>query len=599
MMRLILFVLSLIFTTINISGQYKVNFILSEVPEDSILNVGIRGSVAPLNWEKSIPLKKMNGLYSISLEFQDVSEDVEFKFVRYRNDRDPIWEGIQNRTISLGANADHISNNIWNQEQLVDISKLEPLAPEQLLEDFELIKTMVLDVHPGTYRYNNKKQITEALEELKSSFSQSLTTGDAYLAISKLTAQLKCDHTKAGFNNQNKVINSIIHYQKDKLPFTFRWIGNEMIVTRNASNNQLLKRGVRITRINSIPVEEIKEKMILYVGADGATDANRSYKLEVNGYDFRYNAFDIFFPLLYPLNGNNVALEIEDDETGKVMNVEVSALSRDERTQILMERYSDFPQSRDDLWKFEVLGDSIGLLTMNSFGLFGWKAMTLDYKDFLFKTFAELRSQGINHLVIDIRENTGGADEMSNELFTYLSNEPYQLKREGRTRYINFPESLKPYVQTWGDNPWYFNLEPKNNNPIGGYYIFEEAKNKSEPIKHELYKGQVYLLVSSANTSLAFYTAQRFKQQQIGPTIGQETGGNLNDINGGQILFLRLPNSQIEIDFPVMGGFSIDPQPNTGVIPDVEVMVRREDILENRDAEIETVLKIIKDGSRR
>jgi len=76
--------------------------------------------------------------------------------------------------------------------------------------------------------------------------------------------------------------------------------------------------------------------------------------------------------------------------------------------------------------------------------------------------------------------------------------------------------------------------------------------------------------------------------------IGQETGGNLNDVNGGQILSLRLPNSQIEVDFPVMGSFMSTPQPDHGVQPDIETHWDRADIIQNRDIEKERVLALIK-----
>ncbi len=593
MKKLIINILILIFLTIEISGQSIATFTVTGIPADSLENIGIRGSVAPLDWGKSIPLKKVNGVYSVTIDFSEVYDEVEFKFVRYTDDRNPSWENIQNRSISLSTNSDIVSTNTWNKEQIIDISKLKRLSPQQLLADFELIKTMVLDVHPGTYRYNTEKQISQALEELKSKFSQPLSTGEAYLAISKLTAQLKCDHTKAGFNNQNKVINSIIHYQKDKVPFTFRWIDNQMIVTHNASENKQLRKGTAIKCINGHPVEKIKKEILLYVGADGATDGNRSYKTEVNGYDFRYNAFDIFFPLLYPLNQNTIHLEIQDYFTKEISDIKVALLTREERAKILSERYPDFPNSRDDLWKFEILKDSIGLLTINSFGLNGWKAMTLDYKQFLAETFAKIKTKSIHHLIIDIRENTGGADEMSIALFSYLPTNPTYFKREGRTRYLTFPETLKPYIQTWGDNPWYFNLNPEKKEPSNGYYLFKENIESTKKSKNEIFNGQVYLLISAANTSLSFYTAYRFALQQTGTTIGQETGGNLNDINGGQILFLELPNSTIEIDFPVMGNFTIDPQPDTGVKPNVEVKVQRSHIANKKDPEIETVLKII------
>lgn len=591
------YLLTLLFTLTALLSfsQTTVTFQVDDLPEDDLKHVGIRGSIPPLDWGKSIPLEKRGDGYVITLEFEESGEELEFKFVRYKKDRDPTWESIANRTFNLLSDSSLVSENHWNREQVVDISQLTPISSAALLEDFELIKTMVLDVHPGTYRYNSEEEIEAALAKLKTAFGQPNTPGEAYLAISELTATLQCDHTKAGFNNQNKEINSIIHYQKDKLPFTFYWLGDIMVVLENASENELLTRGTQVLTINGVAVADIQAELLKYVGADGATDGNRRYKLQVNGYDFRYNAFDIFYPLAFPIDTDSLTLELLEYGQEESRVAKVIPQTREERAVILADRYPDFPATRDDMWKFEIKDHKVGILTLNSFGLYGWKAMTLDYKQFLADAFSTLADSNIQYLVIDIRENTGGNDEMADELFSYLAETKPAFEREGRTRYVHFPESLKPHVQTWGDNPWYFDLNPVDPEPTDGYYIFKENFN-SESTRSDkaIYQGRVFMLTGAANTSLAFYTAYRFQQQKLGWSIGLETGGNLNDINGGQILFLRLPNSGIEIDFPVMGGFSNTPQPNTGVKPDTQVFYYLDFLKENRDREMEEVMEWVR-----
>ncbi|MEL6823547.1 MAG: CBM20 domain-containing protein, partial [Calditrichota bacterium] len=310
-MKNILFVLLLsAVSSTQLFSQNKVTFHLMGVPDSVDINVGIRGSISPLSWAKSIPLNKSGGIYTVTLAFSHSSKPVEFKFVLFKTDDAPIWETTQNRTIVLSPNESIASENIWDKEQVIDIRSLDRLTPDQLLEDYTIIETMVKDIHPGSYRYNSEEQINTALSELKSKFNTSLSYGEAYLAMSKLTATIKCDHTKVGFTNQNKIINSIIHYQQDKLPFTFRWLNKRMIVLHNASESKELIKGSEILKINRTPVAEIQQKMFPYIAADGATDENRIYKMQVNGYDFRYSAFDIFYPLLYPLASRDLELEI-------------------------------------------------------------------------------------------------------------------------------------------------------------------------------------------------------------------------------------------------------------------------------------------------
>lgn len=590
-MKYLLHILALFICT-SLNAQTRVTFYVEDIPKGS-QNVGIRGNIPPLSWESSAKLEPSGSGYITEITFPEAESDLEFKFVLFENDNDVTWEGIQNRSLKIPQAGETASVKAkWNREQALDISNLQPIPSDLLLQDYKLVETLVLNLHPGTYRYNSKAEIQAALDQLKKEFSKPQTHQKAYLAVSRMMATLKCDHTKAGFNNQTPIINSIIHYQPDKLPFTFKWFGNEMVVKQNASQQSELKRGTEIITINGTPVGVIKEEMLAYVGADGATDKNREYKIEVNGYDFRYNAFDIFFPLMYPFENNQVTLEIAQPGASEIEKITVSTLTREDRAAILASRYPEFPETRDDMWSYELLPGNIAKLTLNSFGLMGWKAMTLDYKAFLANAFEDIRQQGINELIIDIRENNGGNDELAIELYSYLAKEMPVYDREGRTRYKTFPESLKPHIRTWGDNPWYYELKPKEAMTSEGYYVFaEEAKRKKS--KKQIYTGNTYLLTSPANASLAFYSALRFKTQKLGKIIGEETGGNLNDINGGQIIFLTLPNSQIEIDSPVMGGFTRAPQPNSGVVPDLLVSVKKKDLQQNRDVVLEQTLALI------
>lgn len=579
-------------------AQTNVEFVVSDMPRELTKKVGIRGSVFPLSWDKSLSMKQNENTYELALEFPDGTSEVEFKFVLFDEKEEVIWENSQNRVIRLKGKKHLTSQHQWNVEQIIDVETLPKLQPEQLLKDYELIKAMILEVHPGTYRYNDENTIQMALEELKEKFQYPMTYGEAYLAMSKVTAKLQCGHTQVGIFNQKNIINSIIHYQADKLPFAFTWLGDKMFVLHNASEAKALKRGTQILSINGVSVKEIQARMFPHIAADGATDNSRYAMMEVTGYDFEYYPFDVFYPLLFPSKTSQIQMEIKPYQNEKTQKVSVTPLTRKKRARILAERYPDFPKTRDEVWKFEITKDDIGILTLNSFALFGWKKLELNYKDFFADVFKQIKQQNIEHLIIDIRENNGGNDEIKIELFTYFDIDKNSLgfERVGKTRYLEFPENLKSHVQTWGDNPWYFNLDtPDAIDEENGYYIFEEnMKNKFKKRKTDVFKGNLYLLTSPLNASLAFYLAADFKQKGLGKIIGQETGGNQRDINGGQILFLRLPNSEIEIDFPVMGGFSLAERPNKGIIPDLIVTPTLEDIFQGKDTILDYTLDLIR-----
>ncbi|MBX2872070.1 MAG: hypothetical protein KTR30_08220 [Saprospiraceae bacterium] len=595
--RLLILYCCLLIVAFSLQGQTQVIFQVSDIPDGLRRGaVGIRGNQAPLSWDSSLKMSAEDGHYQLAIEFPAEAKDIEFKFVLFDKDKKPTWEGINNRSLFLGEEPVITYEARWDQPAFIDPASLSKLEPADLLQDYELIKTMLMDVHPGLYRYNDEASIERALAELKQSFGSPITHGEAYLAISKLLASLQCGHTFASFFNQGGLLKSVIHWQQDKLPFTFRWVEDRMLVQYDATQDQVLPRGTEILRINGHSAQKILDSLIPYVSSDGAGRAARVAQLEIQGFDFRYDAFDVFHPLVYPLEKPEWNLEIQKIDATASEEILLPAIKAADRYQVLAQRYAAFPKDRNAMLSYEIKEEGVGVLRLGSFGLMGWKRLTKDYKAFYKEAFTAFAKNKVGHLIIDIRDNMGGNDEMKDELATYFDIDRFiDDSREGRTRYLQFPETLKAYVQSWGD-PWYYDLSKDKPEQRDGYYGFPRAhsinqKNKKKPT---VFKGEIYLLTSPRNGSLAYYLAKDFRTFKVGTSLGQETDGNLRGINGGQILFLRLPNSGIEIDFPIMGDFSLTPQPNQGVMPDIPIQPNFEDAQKGIDTEMEQLLKIIR-----
>ncbi len=75
--------------------------------------------------------------------------------------------------------------------------------------------------------------------------------------------------------------------------------------------------------------------------------------------------------------------------------------------------------------------------------------------------------------------------------------------------------------------------------------------------------------------------------------IGSETGGYRKGTNGGQLFFLWLPHSKIEIDIPLIGYYPLTEQSDRGLLPDILVTPTLEDLLSKKDKELEKALAII------
>jgi hypothetical protein len=75
---------------------------------------------------------------------------------------------------------------------------------------------------------------------------------------------------------------------------------------------------------------------------------------------------------------------------------------------------------------------------------------------------------------------------------------------------------------------------------------------------------------------------------------GEETGGNRRGVNGGAFFFLRLKESGLEADLPLIATFPREPRPDGGVKPDIPVPLSPETIARGGDPAMDRALAAVR-----
>jgi C-terminal processing protease CtpA/Prc len=101
------------------------------------------------------------------------------------------------------------------------------------------------------------------------------------------------------------------------------------------------------------------------------------------------------------------------------------------------------------------------------------------------------------------------------------------------------------------------------------------------------FRGKVVILIDTTNSSATFQFDQNMQLHHLETLIGQPTGGSQRGINGGAILFLRLPQSCIELDLPLIATFPPHPAIDAGVTPDIPVVRTAIDVVKGTDPELD------------
>jgi C-terminal processing protease CtpA/Prc len=296
---------------------------------------------------------------------------------------------------------------------------------------------------------------------------------------------------------------------------------------------------------------------------------------------------------LYPPVDLHYSLEVMLPGATEKVTLRVAATRIVQRDSMILARYEQVPRSLEDTWQFRIMEDEIGYLKLGTFAIFNFQ---MDWKGFLKNAFSQLKKARTPDLIIDIRGNAGGADEVLEVLGQYLLKDYCGVKTfQSRSRYEKLPELVIPHVRTWDTSVYDLTGQVDATGQEAGFFsVGKDQKEMWYPGSKAAFKGRVFLLVDAACSSATFYLTRIAKSCNVATVVGETTGGNLRGINGGVILFLTLPNSHIEIDIPAMGDFSRTDRPDAGISPDIEFHTALEGIIQQKDSQLEQTLDLIK-----
>jgi hypothetical protein len=108
-------------------------------------------------------------------------------------------------------------------------------------EDGQILRRAYEALHPGLYRYNTPGRMSARFDRLERELGSAGSQGEAFLALTRLTAAVRCGHSYPNPLNQPNATKAALFGGQDRLPFTFQWIDGEMVISGSVDSR--LSRG--------------------------------------------------------------------------------------------------------------------------------------------------------------------------------------------------------------------------------------------------------------------------------------------------------------------------------------------------------------------
>ncbi len=441
-------------------------------------------------------------------------------------------------------------------------NSLPVLEREQMKEDLEELDRELRFWHAGMFRYTSESEWTELLEETKQSLPESADLRGFFCRLARLVGQVHCGHTAV------RPPNALLTHLADSrshLPLRVRFRNRRCFVLEDGSPEALIPPGSELLAIAGHPLAEVLEQMMEIVPGDGMIEMGKIRTLE--------SRFGMLHPLIMgPADKYLVRFRLPSGETQEHSLTGTANLD-------MFEEHPPRPKLSLEIDDRR----SLGILEIRTFGG-GAKTQEYDYEEFLAYAFTTLEEREVEHLILDLRGNSGGEDMYGALLVSYLSPEPFG--------YFSRIEVTDDYVGE-GDI-----VDGPNGSRLVTNHPGCDLQYPSDPY----FLGDVYLLIDGGTFSTAADVATVAHHLGLVTTVGEETGGGYDGNTSGIMRSHRLRHSNLPVGIPrymyvtANEGHEYE---GRGVIPHHPVSPSISDVLEQRDPAMARAMELIDEGSAR
>ena len=438
-------------------------------------------------------------------------------------------------------------------------------SPNELKEDLNYLFQKIENVHPNPYEYTSLKIICEKRKYIESSITQAITKLEIWRIVAPLLSTLQCNHIYLYFLNSE-----IKKYNKKGgkfFPLNIFIINNELYIKEKTAK-KLENISGKLLSINLQSTQQILEKMHNLVGFGKSSEI-------IISENFAY-----YLWLICGISNNFKIKYISKNDKQEHFFTHAGISLNELNKSIDKPKFFNY---------YNITNKQIGIVQIKTFA----HEKKEEFKSFLFDTFKKIRKDKIKDLIIDIRKNGGGSDYNGRLLFNYINDKPYmQLKRTER-------KSSKEYrkLHKWVHNIKWYNIlfHPKYIGMLfekNGSIICETKKIVKPDNNDFLYKGNIYLLISSRTSSAAMDFAAAFKHYKMGTIIGKETEGSL--VEYSNCVPFTLPKTKLEGVIASQKAICVGAKDDGhGVIPDYEVIPSIDDVYNGTDRVMEFTKEFI------
>jgi hypothetical protein len=419
------------------------------------------------------------------------------------------------------------------------------LSPEEMRADLAHFLRVLEDVHPDPYHYTSQRTIRRLHEQTLDRLDTPRSTREFYVEVAQLAAAFGDGHTQVRW--PRPVFLKSMREGDRVLPFRVERTSSGVRVTRGCKE-ALNLMGSRVALLEDWRPERLHDVM---QGLVSGTPRYRSAQVDAHfpwlawalGLDTPFRVATTNEPLAEVGSAAAEASVQVDTLRGLTMLGVQSCLAEGRKPPVSFER-RDGPR-----------GSTVGVLTVRSL------TQPRRVEQGVQNALRSVEAEPVDGIVIDLRDNHGGATQAAVHVLAPLTRQRVKLTRQKSWK---ISDTYKAYLRRQGlDGSGYLRAR-------SGKTIDIEYDAEALPKARYRFDGPVSVIVGARTFSAAVKLADAAQHYGIATIIGSETGGRPSSFGEGYRF--RLPHSNLQAMASTAYFVRLNGQEsNRGVIPDVAV----------------------------
>jgi hypothetical protein len=386
----------------------------------------------------------------------------------------------------------------------------EPLySPEALQQDLRFLRAEIDRIHPEPGLFTSRETLRKAYDKVEAQLQQPLNRDQAWRVLATLNPLFADAHMFVVQPDWRALTRAHLEAGGMLFPYEVQVsAGGEIAIRAEIGGSASALAGMRIEQINGVPASRVAHELLALTA--GETPALRANILS------RRMWFEYWRVFGAPRQFDLVVAKPDGPAHMRVAG----------STKIPASLELAGPSGFKKTFQFELLPGNAALLTINQFQWADRQAFHAFTRD----AFTKIRDAKVRTLLIDVRENTGGDDDMwKTGILPYLADKPFRNGSSYVKKVIagraSGTEKVGDVVHGFGDT-W---VEPDLSNPLH-------------------FSGKTYVLVGRITYSSAVLFSNVVQDFGFAQLVG--AGGYARTRQTGGVVNVMLPNTRLEITIP-------------------------------------------------